>query len=245
MDNNFYPAPRRSRERETVKKSFMGKIIAVQLILCLLITGVLFLVCRGDGETAQGIKTLYAKCCETDLSAKQIADVFKRAVKFTFAPAPYTDNSGAGEAESETGERAVFSPVYFTVPFVNPLKTIAVNSHYGYRVSPITNKYSFHSGVDLKAGEGEEIFASLDGTVIKSEYNSVNGNYIVIEHSPHLKTAYNHCSELLVKQGDKVKSGEIIALAGSTGAATGSHLHFSVILNGKYVNPLWALSYEL
>ena len=219
----------------------MTKIILTQLVLSLLITGILFLVCRTDSNLSQNIKAFYSSICETDIAVSEIFDSFKNVVQETFSPSV---EESTGETETTTGEKAVFSPVFLTVNLENPIKEGNITSKFGYRVSPITNKYSLHTGLDIAAPENTRIYSAYNGIVEKSEYHEINGNYIVIKHSDTLKTTYNHCNKLLVKEGETVRKGDVIALVGQTGYATGNHLHFEVLLNGKYINPLYVLSYE-
>ena len=240
MDNNFYNE-RRERHKAKEGKGFMTKVIVTQLVLSLLITGFLFLVCRTDSNLSQNIKSFYSRICKTDIAVSEIFDSFKNVVQETFSP---NVEESTGETESTTGEKADFSPVFLTVNFESPIKEGNITSKFGYRVSPITNKYSLHTGLDVATPENTKIYAVYDGVVIKAQYHEINGNYIVIKHSDNLKTKYNHCNKLLVNEGEKIKKGEVIALVGETGYATGNHLHFEVLLNGKYINPLYVLSYD-
>lgn len=240
MDNNFYNE-RRERHKPPQQSGFMTKIILTQLVLSLLITGALYLVCRNDSNLSQNIKSFYSEICKKDIAVSEIFDSFKNVVQETFSP---NTEEATGEAKTTTGEKADFSPVFLTVNFDNPLKEGTITSKFGYRVSPITNIYSLHTGLDIASPQNTKIYAAYDGEVIKSEYNEINGNYIVIKHSDNLKTTYNHCNKLLVNKGDKVKKSEVIALVGETGYATGNHLHFEVILNGKYINPIYVLNYD-
>lgn len=221
----------------------MTRIIIIQLVLSLAVTGVLFLVCRTESNLSQNIKTFYSGICETDIAVSEIFGSLKNVVKETFSPSVETEEA-SGETETTTGEKAVFSPVFLTVNLENPIEDGNITSKFGYRVSPITNEYSLHSGLDIAAPENTKIYAAYDGVVEKAECNEINGNYIVIRHSDNLKTTYNHCNKLLVSKGETVKKGEVIALVGATGYATGNHLHFEVLLNGKYVNPLYVLNYD-
>jgi murein DD-endopeptidase MepM/ murein hydrolase activator NlpD len=96
-----------------------------------------------------------------------------------------------------------------------------------------------HDGIDIRAAEGTPIHAAGSGIVAYSgDQFRGYGNMIIIEHSEKLSTIYAHCSVLLVYEGDKVNSGHIIAKVGSTGNATGPHLHFEVRLDNSPVNPL-------
>lgn len=245
MDNNFYEVPReRRRATENQKsKNFMTRIIIIQLALSLLITGALFLICRTDSNLSQNIKSFYSEMCKNDIAVSEIFDSFKNVVQETFSPSVEFEDA-TGETETTTGEKADFSPVFLTVNFTKPIKEGDITSKFGYRISPITNKYSLHSGLDIASPENTKIYSVYDGIVERAEYHEINGNYIVIKHSNTLKTTYNHCNKLLVKEGETVRKGEVIALVGQTGYATGNHLHFEVLLNGKYINPLYVLSYD-
>jgi murein DD-endopeptidase MepM/ murein hydrolase activator NlpD len=114
-----------------------------------------------------------------------------------------------------------------------------VSSPFGYRTHPITHKWSMHTGVDLAASSGTAIYAAQSGVVEISTTNGGGyGYYIKIQHDNGMETLYAHCSKLLVSEGETVQRGQKIAEVGKTGAATGSHLHFEVIKNGEYVQPL-------
>lgn len=113
-----------------------------------------------------------------------------------------------------------------------------ISSPFGPRKAPIAGASTYHKGIDISGNTGDEIIAALAGTVVVSQYSVSSGNWIQIDHGNGLRTSYLHCSKLLVSVGDKVKQGEVIGLVGSTGISTGSHLHFSVIIDGVNVNPV-------
>lgn len=113
-----------------------------------------------------------------------------------------------------------------------------LSSYFGYRSDPFTGVQSYHSGIDIPAPTGTPIVAAYNGQVAWSYYSASAGNWIGIDHGSGLYTVYMHMSKLLVKEGEMVKTGDIIGLCGSTGRSTGPHLHFSVRLNGSYVEPL-------
>ncbi|MBQ3898804.1 MAG: peptidoglycan DD-metalloendopeptidase family protein [Lachnospiraceae bacterium] len=122
--------------------------------------------------------------------------------------------------------------------FVFPIASYKyVSSKYGWRIHPIYGTQKFHSGVDLAANYGTAIYAAYAGVVAGAGYNASMGNYVMINHGDGLYTVYMHASSLYVKEGDVVSTGQTIAAVGSTGASTGNHLHFSVRLNGEYVDP--------
>lgn len=113
-----------------------------------------------------------------------------------------------------------------------------ISSKFGPRPQPTPGASTNHRGVDLAAPYGASILASASGVVTTSSYSASAGNYIVISHGNGISTVYMHASSLLVSKGAVVEQGQVIAKVGSTGYSTGNHLHFGVIKNGSYVNPL-------
>lgn len=109
-----------------------------------------------------------------------------------------------------------------------PLPGAKVISPYGGR--------RHHSGTDIKTKANDNILAAFDGEVVFSGKYYGYGNLIRIKHENGLETYYSHNSKNLVKVGDMVKAGQIIALTGRTGRATTEHLHFETRVNGKHVN---------
>jgi murein DD-endopeptidase MepM/ murein hydrolase activator NlpD len=116
-----------------------------------------------------------------------------------------------------------------------------IRSRFGPRIDPIDKVPRFHRGVDIAAPTGTPIGAASAGRVIFSGRDKGHGNMVAIEHPDGTITRYAHASQLLVKVGDYVESGQTVALVGSTGHSTGPHLHFEVIKNGIFVDPLRVL----
>lgn len=103
----------------------------------------------------------------------------------------------------------------------------------------------FHSGVDIASAEGSIILAAADGTVSETGFNASDGNYLVLDHGDGLKTYYAHCRDFTVQEGDVVKAGGMIGAVGSTGMATGPHLHFEVRQDGEARDPAGYFSVEI
>jgi murein DD-endopeptidase MepM/ murein hydrolase activator NlpD len=112
-----------------------------------------------------------------------------------------------------------------------------VTSDFGSRLDPYTAERVMHAGLDIAAPHGKEIFAPSDGTVVFAGLEGGYGNVIVIDHGYGIKTRYGHLAKMLVKAGDKVKRGALIAAVGNTGRSTGPHLHYEVRVNGIPQNP--------
>ena len=98
-----------------------------------------------------------------------------------------------------------------------------------------------HTGVDFAAPSGTPIKAAKSGYVTFSGSKGGYGNAVLINHNDDYSTLYGHASRLLVKEGQYVKQGDVIALVGSTGRSTGPHLHFEIFRNGNRINPLTKL----
>ena len=123
--------------------------------------------------------------------------------------------------------------------FIKPLRSrYWLSSYFGWRSSPFTNKRSYHSGVDMAAPSGTNVYAALAGKVTTVSYNSVYGNYIIVTHHSGYKTLYAHLSATLVSVGKYVDTNTRIGKVGNTGMSTGPHLHFTVFKFGKAVNPM-------
>jgi murein DD-endopeptidase MepM/ murein hydrolase activator NlpD len=112
-----------------------------------------------------------------------------------------------------------------------------VTSPFGYRYHPIYGDRRFHEGIDIGAPSGTPIKAAANGTVTKSGRNGNYGIMVEISHGYGFTTVYAHNSRNVVKVGDTVKKGQVIAYVGSTGASTAPHLHYEVRVNGRPVNP--------
>lgn len=113
-----------------------------------------------------------------------------------------------------------------------------VSSYFGYRNSPFDGNKEIHKGIDIAAKEGTEIIAVAGGVVTWADQRFGYGNLVEINHGNGYSTRYGHCSSILVKEGEAVKKGQVVALMGSTGRSTGPHVHFEVLKEGIQVNPL-------
>lgn len=132
--------------------------------------------------------------------------------------------------------------VYGDGELANPAKGYPITSPFGYRTHPITGAKKLHSGTDFGVPCGTPIRAAGDGIVVTSGWTGGYGNRVVISHGKikgdSIASTYNHNTDLKVHDGQKVKKGQVISMSGTTGASTGCHLHFEIMKNGGYVNPM-------
>ena len=131
---------------------------------------------------------------------------------------------------------------YMIFPSRAPVSEGRRSSVFGNRYDPFTGRRAFHSGQDFAAPSGTPIRASAGGTVIVAGYHHEYGNKVEIDHGNGLVTRYAHASKLFVKEGDVVTPGQNIAAVGSTGRSTGPHLHFEILENGEFVDPVLYLA---
>ena len=117
-----------------------------------------------------------------------------------------------------------------------------ITSGFGWRINPVNPRLGrqLHNAIDLSGNIGDPVKAAMKGKVVVRDYNSILGNYIILEHEGY-KTLYAHLSAYSVLPGDSVEQGQEIGKVGDTGYVTGSHLHFQVFRNGAAINPLVVL----
>lgn len=125
----------------------------------------------------------------------------------------------------------------FTGRFVRPCNA-RITSGFGMRYHPILHYTRLHAGIDFGAPTGAPIMAAAAGRIVSTSYGKGYGNRVLIDHGGGVMTVYMHCSRIFVQTGQMVRQGERIAAVGSTGLATGPHLHFEVRVNGVARNPL-------
>ncbi|WP_227008232.1 M23 family metallopeptidase [Pseudarthrobacter sp. AB1] len=154
------------------------------------------------------------------------------------APAPVApaQSAGAVKAPEAAPEPVPASP---STGLRSPLASINVSSPFGFRISPITGAVGeMHTGIDLTGACSTAVFAAGSGTVTEAGWSPYGGgNRIVVDHGNGLKTTYNHLASIGVSLGQAVVQGQQIAGVGTTGASTGCHLHFEVMVNGQTVDP--------
>jgi murein DD-endopeptidase MepM/ murein hydrolase activator NlpD len=171
-----------------------------------------------------------------------LTDALLRAFEQQLGSRPRTAETTAGEPGA---------PVVPAVPAVrmvaddtagdDPLERVAgsapVSSRFGWRDDPLNGVRRFHQGVDIAMAYGQDVKAAAGGRVSFSGLQSGYGNTVVIDHADGRQTRYAHLAEQAVRPGDTVSEGQIIGKSGSSGRATGPHLHFELLVDGRPVDP--------
>lgn len=243
------------------KKDYLPKNLLLQFCVCLVLFGLLFALKSTNNKLFSDIENMFSKKLEENLKIEEAEKAFSNILK---------NNSEATEIEKES-EYVPFEEPSLSAEIIatggNDVKVSSENdipnnvsidnyslnqkmilpvegnttSEFGIRTHPISGDLRFHSGIDIAAEEGTNIYSAFDGTVVVADYDQWNGNYIKIKHDNNIMTVYCHCKKLNVKKGQKIRAGEVIATIGSTGSSTGPHLHFELRLNNISYNPQNAL----
>lgn len=119
-----------------------------------------------------------------------------------------------------------------------PLNSASLTSRFGMRSHPISGGYRMHSGVDLAAPTGSPVVAPAAGVVSFADWRGGYGLLVVLDHGGGMQTRFGHLSRLMVSPGQRVSPGQLVGLVGSSGRATGPHLHYELRSNGRAVDPL-------
>ncbi len=131
--------------------------------------------------------------------------------------------------------------LYNHTPSIAPLENYRVTDVFGMRRHPFTGRWGMHEGIDFASHRGEPVYATADGVVVSAvnvyRPNSGYGKEVVIDHGYGKMTRYAHLSKVLVVEGQRVSRWDVIGLVGDTGQATGPHVHYEVLVDGKPVNP--------
>jgi murein DD-endopeptidase MepM/ murein hydrolase activator NlpD len=193
---------------------------------------------RAFGLVALAAATISQPLFAAGIPTPQKGDRIQTASMIPSAPAQAGDSGFHSLFLSWKKADAVATPGAISVPSSKPVSTATYTSGYGVRSDPFRGAAAMHAGIDLAAPSGTPIYATADGVVDRAEWSGGYGNLVEIDHGKGLQTRFGHLSRILVHPGDRVTRGQVIALMGSTGRSTGSHLHYEVRIDGHAVNPV-------
>lgn len=173
------------------------------------------------------------------IEAKEAEYIAYMATYTTVPPATTQPPTQAGgeEKPSGGGNESTEPSKPASTKWLVPCSYRMLTSPFGDRDQPTAGASTNHKGVDLAGPEGTPIYASRTGVVTIATYGRSAGYYVTINHGDGYSSIYMHMTNYVVKKGQAVSAGQLIGYMGSTGISTGSHLHFGIMYNGKYVNP--------
>jgi len=134
------------------------------------------------------------------------------------------------------GDLAGQKDIHLATPLGGPVAG-TISSSYGYRDHPVHEEKMFHTGVDISVPSGSDVKATANGIVSFAGWTENSGIVVVVEHGHGFSTAYAHNRKALVRVGQRIARGEVIALSGSTGVSTGPHVHYEIWKNGRHTDP--------
>jgi murein DD-endopeptidase MepM/ murein hydrolase activator NlpD len=183
------------------------------------------------------------------LQGQDIDEATLRRLGFYPAKSGHGGQGGPFESAGNTTFKALFDSWkkldrlqdgVIAIPSEKPVKmSVEFTSGFGVRSDPFHAGAAMHPGIDLAGSYGTPIYATADGTVLRSGWNSGGyGNLVEIDHGRGITTRYGHMSAVLVSPGQHITRGQQIGRMGSTGRSTGNHLHYEVRIDGKAVNPI-------
>lgn len=192
-------------------------------------------------ETQKGeVQSLIREIAGDEAQTKQAIDELNKAAEAMDAEIVKKEKeleAAIAEAKRKNQNKYQFDPgtgYYWPLPKTN----VTITSFFGPRKDPLNGKSANHTGTDIGASTGTEIYAAHGGVVLTSAYHWSYGNYVVVSRGDGITTLYAHMSKRKVKAGDTVAQGQVIGLVGATGRVTGPHLHYEVRVNGTRVDAL-------
>lgn len=234
-------------EEKTVKaeepekhKSQINSVVLVQTIVCALAIFLVVITGKLSPSTFDFLKKEYNEIMSVDMSPQEVVQSAASVVQSAVS----VNASAAEPEEKEQEDKKEAVAVMASIGNVNDIVVPVhgrVSSEYGYRTNPISGAYALHTGLDIAADKGTAIVAAYNGVVKSTGVGAKSGKYVLMQHSDGSETLYCHCSEILVDEGAVINAGEPIALVGSTGWATGPHLHFEIRRNGNSIDPTTVL----
>ncbi len=143
------------------------------------------------------------------------------------------EHEQSGRTKSSSGKG---TSIIASMPSIKPVEG-DISSAFGMREHPILKRMLFHAGTDFSAPMGSRVIATADGTVLYSGFEKGYGKQVIINHGNGYQTVYAHLSKALIRQGQHVRRGDVIAFSGNSGLSTGPHLHYEVRKDNVVVNP--------
>jgi murein DD-endopeptidase MepM/ murein hydrolase activator NlpD len=124
------------------------------------------------------------------------------------------------------------------IPTIRPVDIGWLSSRFGFRTDPFTGQQTFHRGLDFSAPVGTPVRVTGDGKVAAVQTQRGFGKVVKVDHGNGVTTVYAHLDKILVKKGQRVARGEVIAHSGNSGRSSAPHLHYEIRLSGRPVNPI-------
>jgi murein DD-endopeptidase MepM/ murein hydrolase activator NlpD len=246
----------------TTPVSIRVPVVAVAASVCLFLTGTAFVVSvsvraveyRRMQERLSHVSAQFLEMKGTMLALKQAEKDFRKlfSLKSKSAVLESADPGDSGSLDMEVlreqievamqsvseirGYISEQKDIHLATPLGWPVAG-TISSPYGYRNHPVHEERKFHTGVDLSVPSGSAVKATADGIVSFAGWTENSGIVVVVEHGRGFSTAYAHNRKAVVRVGQRISRGDVIAMSGSTGLSTGPHVHYEIWRNGRHADP--------
>ena len=206
------------------------------------------LVDRVEDRTADGIEGLEAVVVATGLDVeKLLAEVegfagqggpFIPADELLATDVSYELQVSVAMLDRQLDRWEALHQLVLALPLSAPLEHYEINSDFGYRKDPINGRSALHTGLDFGAPRNSPLYTTAPGVVTFAGWRGRYGRVVEIDHGYGVKTRFAHLAKISVKKGQSVELGEEVGLLGSSGRATGPHLHYEILFEGKPYDPM-------
>lgn len=227
-------ARERQKEKEKGHPTLHLSVMAVQSVACGVAVLLALLLRVAGGEAYRSLQQSFHEALARNEWVSTVARLWDGD------PIEKAANEEVADVKEETfteEKTAQLTGSVTAVEAIAPLESGTLTSDYGERIHPISGAQEIHSGVDVAAPTGTDLRAAYDGEVAEVGESTQLGKYIRLNHGGGIEILYGHCDEIVAEQGASVKAGERVALVGSTGVSTGSHVHICVKLDGVLCDP--------
>lgn len=234
-----------AREEQLQKKNerppWRLSVVAVQSIACCVVVLLAMLLRVAGGDAYQSVRQKFHRALSRNEWVSALALLWDGNPLDEAEKVVITDGKEEGFTAEEPAQLTGSSAA---ITAVAPLESGTLTSGYGQRTHPIDGTEEFHAGVDIAAPTGTSLAAMYDGEVAEVGEDARLGKYIRLRHGGGIEILYGHCEKIIAQQGEKVAAGAQVALVGSTGISTGSHVHIRVNVDGAACDPSALLSLE-
>lgn len=234
-------AREKKHEKEKRHTALHLSVVAVQSIACCVAVLLVMLLRVAGGDAYHSLRQSFQRALARNEWVSAIAFLWDGD---PLEKAEQEEENVVKEEDFTAEEPAQLTGLLGTVEALAPLASGVLTSGYGERIHPLDGTQEFHTGVDIAAPLGAALLAVYDGTVTEVGEDSRLGKYVRLSHGGGIEILYGHCQEIVVVSGASVRAGERVALVGSTGVSTGSHVHIRVDLDGAHCDPAVLLPLE-
>ncbi len=231
----------KQQEKEKRHTALHLSVVAVQSIACCVALLLALLLRMAGGDAYQSLRQSFHRALARNEWVSAVARMWDGD------PLEQVEKEEKTDVKEETfteEESAWLTGSSVAVEAMAPLESGTLTSGYGDRIHPIDGTQEFHTGVDIAAPLGTALLASYDGEVTEVGENDRLGKFVRLRHGDGIEILYGHCEEIVAAQGAVVKAGERVAVVGSTGVSTGSHVHIRVTVDGTVCDPATLLPIE-